>query len=119
MPVTPFLGRAVECAELTRAPAGQRLVTAVGPGGIGKTRLAISAAGDVAAGRRDGAWFVDLVRVTEPVAVIRPAAEVVGVPEQLALSQEAAVVASLARRDAPLVLDNCEHLLDGFASAST
>jgi predicted ATPase/DNA-binding CsgD family transcriptional regulator len=113
VPATPFLGRAVERAELTQALAGQRLVTAVGPGGIGKTRLAVSVAGDVAAGRRDGAWFVDLVRVTEPAAVIGTAAEVVGVPEQLALSQEAALVASLARRDGLLVLDNCEHLLDG------
>ena len=113
VPATPFLGRAVERAELTRALAGQRLVTAVGPGGIGKTRLAISVAGDVAAGRRDGVWFVDLVRVADPAAVVATVAEVVGVPEQLALSPEAALVASLARRDGLLVLDNCEHLLDG------
>ena len=113
VPATPFLGRAAERAELTHALTGQRLVTAVGPGGIGKTRLAISVAGDVAAGHRDGVWFVDLVRVTEPAAVIGTVAEVVGVPEQLALSQDAALVASLARREGLLVLDNCEHLLDG------
>ena len=113
VPATPFLGRAVERAELTRALTGQRLVTAVGPGGIGKTRLAITVAGDVAAGHRDGVWFVDLVRTTEPAAVIGTVAEVVGVPEQLALAQDAALVASLARREGLLVLDNCEHLLDG------
>jgi predicted ATPase/DNA-binding CsgD family transcriptional regulator len=112
-PATPFLGRGVERAELTRALAAQRLVTAVGPGGIGKTRLAISVAGDVAAGHRDGVWFVDLDRVTEPAAVIGTVAELVGVPEQLALSPDAALVAALARRDGLLVLDNCEHLLDG------
>jgi DNA-binding CsgD family transcriptional regulator len=110
---TPFLGRAVERAELTEALEGPRLVTAVGTGGIGKTRLAISVAGDVAATRRDGVWFVDLVRVADPAAVIAAVGEVVGVPEQLALSQDAALVASLARRDGLLVLDNCEHLLDG------
>jgi DNA-binding CsgD family transcriptional regulator len=54
VPATPFLGRVVERAELTRAIAGERLVRAVGLGGIGKTRLAISVAGDVAAGRLDG-----------------------------------------------------------------
>jgi predicted ATPase/DNA-binding CsgD family transcriptional regulator len=113
VPATPFLGRAAERAELTHALTGQRLVTAVGPGGIGKTRLAISVAGDVAAGHRDGVWFVDLVRVTEPAAVIGTVAEVVGVPEHLALSQDGALVASLARREGLLVLDNCEHLLDG------
>jgi predicted ATPase len=55
---------------------------------------------------------VDLVRVADPTAVIATVAEVVGVAEQLA-SREAALVASLARRDGLLVLDNCEHLLDG------
>ncbi|HEY7042168.1 MAG TPA: LuxR C-terminal-related transcriptional regulator, partial [Nocardioidaceae bacterium] len=64
-PLTSFVGRAAERAALAEVLAGHRLVTAVGPGGIGKTRLAISVAGDVAAGRRDGVWFVDLVRVTE------------------------------------------------------
>jgi DNA-binding CsgD family transcriptional regulator len=49
VPATPFLGRAVERAELAQALAGQRLVTAVGPGAIGKTRLAISVATDVGA----------------------------------------------------------------------
>ena len=115
-PATPFLGRAAERAELTQALGGQRLVTAVGPGGIGKTRLAISVAGDVAPARRDGVWFVDLVRVTDPAAVVATVAEVVGVPEQLALPPEAALVASLARRDGLLLLDNCEHLLDGVRS---
>ncbi len=113
VPVTPFLGRASERAELSAALAGHRLVTAVGPGGIGKTRLAISVASDFAAQRRDGVWFVDLVRVTDPAAVVPALAEAVHVAEQRAASAEAAVVASLARRDGLLVLDNCEHLLDG------
>ncbi|HEU5267526.1 MAG TPA: LuxR C-terminal-related transcriptional regulator, partial [Jatrophihabitans sp.] len=112
-PATPLLGRAAERAELRQALVGQRLVTAVGAGGIGKTRLAISVAGDVAGQRRDGAWFVDLVRVTDPAAVAATVAEVVRAPEQLSLSPVAALVASLARRDGLLVLDNCEHLLDG------
>jgi len=113
VPATAFLGRVVERAELRQALAGQRLVTAVGPGGIGKTRLAISVAGDIAAQHPDGVWFIDLVRVADPAAVTAAVAEVVDVPEQMALSPEAALVASLARRAGLLVLDNCEHLLDG------
>ena len=113
VPVTAFLGRVVERAKLSDALAGHRLVTAVGPGGVGKTRLAISVAADLAAERRDGAWFVDLVRVTDPGAVIAALAEAVGVPERQAASPEAALVASLARRDGLLLLDNCEHLLEG------
>jgi predicted ATPase/DNA-binding CsgD family transcriptional regulator len=113
VPVTPFLGRAVERAELSAALVGNRLVTAVGPGGIGKTRLAINVAADVGVERGDGVWFVDLVRVTDPAAVVAAVVEAVGVPEQRMASPGAALVASLARRDGLVVLDNCEHLLEG------
>jgi predicted ATPase/DNA-binding CsgD family transcriptional regulator len=112
VPVTPFIGRSTERAALARLLAEHRLVTAVGPGGVGKTRLAISVAADLAAERRDGAWFVDLVRVTDPAAVVAAVAEAVGTPQQQAGSLESAVVASLATRDGLLVLDNCEHLVD-------
>ncbi|HEY7103827.1 MAG TPA: LuxR C-terminal-related transcriptional regulator [Mycobacteriales bacterium] len=111
-PATAFLGRVTERTALAEALAGHRLVTAVGPGGVGKTRLAISVAADLAEQRPDGAWFVDLVRLTDPAAVIAAVAEAVGAPERLVASPEAALVASLARRDGVLVLDNCEHLFD-------
>jgi predicted ATPase/DNA-binding CsgD family transcriptional regulator len=113
VPVTPFVGRAAERAELAVALATQRLVTATGPGGIGKTRLALRVAGDVAPARPDGAWFVDLVHVTDPATVTAVVAETVGVPEQRTTSVDRALVASLADADALLVLDNCEHVLDG------
>ncbi len=89
------------------------MVTATGPGGVGKTRLALSVAADVAPAHRDGVWFVDLVHVTDPAMVTAAVAETVGVPEQRSVSVEVALVASLAERDALLVLDNCEHLLQG------
>lgn len=68
-PVTSFVGRAVERAALAAAVAEHRMVTATGPGGVGKTRLALTVAADVAAGRRDLAWFVDLVHVADPALV--------------------------------------------------
>jgi predicted ATPase/DNA-binding CsgD family transcriptional regulator len=113
VPVTPFIGRAAERAALADALAGHRLVTAIGPGGIGKSRLAISVAADLAPERRDGCWFVDLVRLTDPKAVVAAVAEVVGSSQHWTATPEAALAASLARRDGLLVLDNCEHLLDG------
>ncbi|MGH3455243.1 MAG: ATP-binding protein, partial [Nocardioidaceae bacterium] len=88
-------------------------MTAVGPGGIGKTRLAISVAADVARERGDGAWFVDLVPVTDPAAVAAAVAEAVGAVEQLAAAPPAALVSSLTKRDGVLLLDNCEHVADG------
>jgi predicted ATPase/DNA-binding CsgD family transcriptional regulator len=112
-PITPFIGRAAERTALAAAVAGHRMVTAVGPGGVGKTRLALSVAADVAPTRRDGAWFVDLVHVTDAAMIIATVAETVGVPEQQGASTDAALLASLAGRDTLLVFDNCEHLLDG------
>ncbi len=112
-PVTPLIGRTVERAALAAAISQHRMVTATGPGGVGKTRLALSVAAEIAPGRRDGAWFVDLVTVTDPAMVVASIAETVGVPEQRSASIESALVASLAPSDGLLVLDNCEHLLDG------
>ena len=89
------------------------MVTATGPGGIGKTRLAVSVAAEVAPARRDGVWFVDLVHVTDPAMVTAAVAETVGVPEQQTTSVDLALIAALADRDALLVFDNCEHVLDG------
>ena len=112
-PVTSFIGRIGERAALVAALAEHRMVTATGPGGIGKTRLALSVAAELASARRDGVWFADLVHVTDPALVTAAVAETVGVPEQRTTSVDLALVASLADRDALLVIDNCEHVLDG------
>jgi predicted ATPase/DNA-binding CsgD family transcriptional regulator len=111
--VTPFIGRTGERAALIEALAEHRLVTATGPGGVGKTRLALSVAAEVAPARREGVWFVDLIHVTDPATVSTSVAETVGVPEQRTASVDRALVASLANSDSLLVLDNCEHVLDG------
>ena len=96
VPVTPFVGRTAERAALAAALAEHRMVTATGPGGVGKTRLALSVAADLASARRDGVWFVDLVHVTDPAMVTAAVAETVGVPEQRTTSVDLALVASLA-----------------------
>ena len=113
LPVTSFIGRTGERTVLAAALAGHRMVTATGPGGIGKTRLALSVAAELAPARREGVWFVDLIHVTDPAMVTAAVAETVGVPEQRTTSVDRALVASLAASDALLVIDNCEHVLDG------
>ncbi|HEY7010025.1 MAG TPA: LuxR C-terminal-related transcriptional regulator [Jatrophihabitantaceae bacterium] len=112
-PVSSFVGRTAERHALAAALAEHRLVTATGPGGIGKTRLAMSVTADVAAARRDGAWFIDLVTVTDPAMISAAVAETIEIPRQRSVSVDAALVASLADRDALLVLDNCEHVAAG------
>ena len=113
VPVSPFIGRAAESAELTEALAAHRMVTALGPGGIGKTRLALNVTAELAPSRSDGACFVDLVQVSDPAMVIAAVAEAVGVSEGTGGSVESALLSALRERDTLLLLDNCEHVLDG------
>lgn len=114
-PVNPFIGRAQERAVLRDAVEAHRQVTAVGPGGVGKTRLALAAAADLARSFEDGVWFVDLVPVTDPAMVGSAVAAALGLGEQQGRSIDDSVLAALADRRALLVLDNCEHLGAGVA----
>jgi predicted ATPase/DNA-binding CsgD family transcriptional regulator len=114
-PLSPFIGRARERAELRDAVRAHRQVTAVGPGGVGKTRLALAVAADLAGDFEDGVWFTDLVPVTDPEMTGSAVAAALGVGEQQGHTIEDSVLAALADRRALLVLDNCEHLSGGVA----
>ena len=118
VPVSSFVGRATEREELMARVAEHRMVTVTGPGGVGKTRLALQVAQEFAATRRDGGWFVDLVHVTDPGMVVAAVAAVIGVVEQPGGSLDDAVVAALASADAVIVLDNCEHVVDAVRSCA-
>ncbi|MBX6749004.1 MAG: ATPase [Micromonosporaceae bacterium] len=113
-PLTSFVGRAAERAALAEALSTHRLVTAVGPGGVGKTRLALSTITDVAGRYADGAWYVDLVPVADSSMIAPAIAAALGLGEHQGQSSEDTVRSWLGPRQALLVLDNCEHLLDGI-----
>ncbi|WP_035866153.1 ATP-binding protein, partial [Cryptosporangium arvum] len=112
-PLTSFVGRVRELDALVDAVSRDRLVTATGPGGVGKTRLALAAAHRVSGDYPDGATFVDLVRIVDPAMVVAAVADAVGVPERAGTNREQALLAALAARDGVVVLDNCEHVVDG------
>ena len=97
--LTPLIGRSAERAALASAITEHRMVTVTGPGGVGKTRLTLNVTAELAGERRDGAWFVDLVKVTDPAMVVAAIADTIGVPEQRSVSLESALMASLAERD--------------------
>ena len=90
-------------------------MTLTGSGGCGKTRLALEVAADALAQLPDGAWFVDLASLSDPALVAQAAALAVGVPIPASRSALEALVAHLATREALIVLDNCEHLIDACA----
>jgi len=118
-PLTPFIGRSAERAALAGALRANRLVTATGPGGVGKTRLCLTVAEDLADAFRDGVAFVDLVTVTDDDMVVAAVADAVGAPERTGTTRLEALVATLQDRDALIVLDNCEHLLTGARTSVT
>ncbi|MET8777270.1 LuxR C-terminal-related transcriptional regulator [Nocardia sp. NPDC004654] len=111
-PLTSFVGRARERDALREAVRAHRHVTALGPGGIGKTRLALAAAADLAGDFADGVWFVDLVPVTDPAMIGSAVASALGLGENPGRGLDDSVQSALADRHTLLVLDNCEHLLD-------
>jgi predicted ATPase len=107
---TSFIGRSQEQAEVLAALAENRLVTLLGPGGVGKTRLASTVALTAATQYPLGASFVDLVPVREGY-VAEAAAAVLGLTERAGQSLDAVLHEYFGRGRALLVLDNCEHVL--------
>jgi predicted ATPase len=113
---TGFVGRAEELAGVSALLGLARLVTAVGPAGVGKTRLARRAAADVASLFVDGACFVDLSEVRDPGLLASEVAVALGLPKQDARAQHGAVLDYLRGRRLLLLLDTCEHLVDACAA---
>jgi predicted ATPase/DNA-binding SARP family transcriptional activator len=113
--LTSFVGRTSELLELAGLLEVGRLVTLTGPGGIGKTRLALEAARQLRPRFPAGTWWVDLAPVTEPETVLDRLAGVLGVTSMPGTGLLDAVAGSLGRRKALLVLDNCEHVASAVA----
>ena len=109
-PVSSFVGRLNEVKELAAALDGRRLVTLVGPGGVGKTRLAIATAATLADAFPDGTWFVELAPIGVSDAVVHAVASTLSVLREEDSTMLESVVGSLAGRRALVVLDNCEHV---------
>ena len=118
-PLGPFVGRAEELDGLRAALGRERLVTVVGPGGVGKTRLALEAC-VLTQPAYDGVWWVDLA-AADGAGVLAAIAGVLGLsdasvrPDQPPHDYVRRLTSFLAGRRAMLVLDNCEHLLDAVA----
>jgi predicted ATPase/DNA-binding CsgD family transcriptional regulator len=113
--LSSFVGREKELTEVKRLLEDSRLLTLTGPGGCGKTRLALVAAGDLAGGFEDGAWLVELASLADPALVQGAVASTLGVREQPGSTPTETLSGYLRTKKLLLVLDNCEHLVDACA----
>jgi len=115
--VSSLVGRGSQIAAVLEGLRASRVVTLTGPGGCGKTRLALRTATLAASSFQDGARLVELAALTDPALVPATIAETLEVSEREATDPMAGIVRALADRELLIVLDNCEHVLESAARA--
>ena len=116
VPVTRLVGRLAAVARLRDLMSAYRLVTLTGPGGIGKTSLALKAARGILGEYADGGWLVELASLSDPALVSAAAAGALRVPVGLTNVTSETIARSIADKKLLLVLDNCEHLIEAVAT---
>jgi class 3 adenylate cyclase len=115
LPLTSFVGRKAECADVCHLLSENRFVTVTGAGGVGKTRLALEVADEMACEFADGVWLVELGSISDPAAVPGAVLQAFGVPDRRDCLPSETLGRFVADRQALVVVDNCEHLLDATA----
>lgn len=116
---TSFVGREREIGELKTALAKSRLVTLLGMGGLGKTRLSLQVASELMADFPDGVWFLDLAPIRDPALVVSEAAQVLGLREEPGRPLIQTVCAHLKSLRVLLVVDNCEQVVRACADLAS
>ncbi len=114
--VTSFVGREHELQAVKELLARSRLVTLIGAGGIGKTRLSLQVAADAMDAFPDGVWLIELAGLTDPQLVPQAVASVLGVKEDTGCSLLDSLLRFVADRRLLVILDNCEHLDEAAAT---
>ena len=114
--MTSFVGRRNDLDGISKVLDQARLVTIVGVGGVGKTRLAIQAGSELLLSFADGVWLCELAAAADTVALEQVVASAIGATQRPGVSLAASILDVLRDRWTLLVLDNCEHLLDEAAS---
>ena len=113
---TSFVGRAIELAGITALLGTARMVTVVGPAGVGKTRVSLRAAAMAADRFPDGVRLADLAGISDPDLLVPTVAAALGLPAEDGAAQGASLLGYLRGRRLLLILDTCEHLVDACAA---
>ena len=114
--LSSFVGRAREQAEVRGLLLSERLVTLIGPGGAGKTRLALQVAAELLDGDGDGVWLVELAGVSDPDHVATSVASALTIQPEVGRPLEDSLVDCLRHQRLLLILDNCEHVINSAAN---
>ena len=114
--LTTFVGRGEDAATLKRMLLEHRLITLTGPGGVGKSRLALRVARDLAHASRDGCWWVELAALSDSRFVAQTVASALGIRNDADGGFEFSLQRQLRTQELLLVLDNCEHVVDACAT---
>ncbi len=113
--LTTFIGRERELKEANEKLASAKLLTLIGPGGTGKTRLSLQIAAEQIANFKDGVWLVELAPISDPTFITSTIASVFNIREVQNISLIQLVIDFLRAKELLLVLDNCEHLVESSA----
>ncbi len=113
--LTSFIGREREMAEVKNLLSTTRLLTLIGPGGIGKTRLSLEVGTGVLERFADGVWLIELAPLTDPELLAPTVAAALGVHEKPTRSIDQVLLEYLKQKRVLLILDNCEHMIDACA----
>jgi predicted ATPase/class 3 adenylate cyclase len=113
--LTSFIGREKEIIAAAKLLANTRMLTFVGPGGTGKTRLSLQLAEEQLTEFKDGAWFIELATIMDPEYVISAVASTFGLREVQGASLLNLILDYLRGKQLLLLLDNCEHLVEACA----
>jgi predicted ATPase/transcriptional regulator with XRE-family HTH domain len=114
--LTSFIGRVDECAVLAERVQTERLLTLVGAGGVGKTRLAIELGHAVLDRFADGVWLVELAPIRDPALIVPAICAALGVREEPDVPLFESLLAAVTAADYLLLVDNCEHLVGDVAA---
>ena len=116
--LTSFIGREQEIAEAREALASTRILTFIGPGGTGKTRLSLQVAAEQISEFKDGVWLIELAQLTDPTYILSTIASTFHLRELQGVPLSDTVTDYLRGKQLLLVLDNCEHLIEACARLS-